>query len=229
MSFDRLAPHYGWMEWILAGNKLHRMRTHWLAGLPSPRRALLAGEGGGRFLVELRRRAPESEIVCLDASERMLSVASRRLERSGLSSNRVRFIHAELPHAGLPHDAFDLIVTHFFLDCFPPAVLGAVIRSLSASATGEAHWLLSDFRVPDSGFPRQRARGIHAVMYAFFRATARLPAKRLTAPDPLLMAERFSLSSRHVADWGLLHSDWWQRRALTGGGFTPPSTDPRES
>lgn len=37
MSFDRIAPHYRWLEAILAGNVLQRARTAWLAATPPPR------------------------------------------------------------------------------------------------------------------------------------------------------------------------------------------------
>ena len=30
MSFDRLAPHYSWMERVLAGRELHKCRTAFL-------------------------------------------------------------------------------------------------------------------------------------------------------------------------------------------------------
>src|SRR5947207_3033135 len=52
MSFDLLAPHYRWMEFLLAGEKLHRGRTAFLDLIPPPEKILLAGEGHGRCLVE---------------------------------------------------------------------------------------------------------------------------------------------------------------------------------
>lgn len=209
MSFDRLAPHYDWMERVLAGEKLQRMRTRWLDEIPIPRRALLVGEGHGRFLVELCRRAPAAEIVCVDASTAMLSVARRRLEHAGLSAAAVRLVRADLPDGIALAGTFDLIVTNFFLDCFPPDQLALVIEQLASLATGDAQWLVADFRVPDRGPARLRARCLLALMYAFFRPTTRLPARTLTPPDPLLFAHGFRLRQRHEADWGLLHADWW--------------------
>ena len=44
MSFDLLAPHYRWMEFILAGEKLQRCRTAFLDELPAARNILLVGE-----------------------------------------------------------------------------------------------------------------------------------------------------------------------------------------
>ena len=46
-DFDRLAPHYGWMERLLAGRKLQRCRAAFLQTIPAPRRALVAGPAAG--------------------------------------------------------------------------------------------------------------------------------------------------------------------------------------
>ena len=49
MSFDALAPHYDWMEALLAGRRLERARAAQLDALAGRRRVLSAGEGHGRF------------------------------------------------------------------------------------------------------------------------------------------------------------------------------------
>ena len=77
MSFDTLAPHYRWMEHVLAGQKLQRCRTAHLANISAPKHALLMGEGNGRFLTEFVKRFPQSKAVCVDASEKMLASAKQ--------------------------------------------------------------------------------------------------------------------------------------------------------
>ena len=213
MSFDRLALHYRWLESVLAGPKLQRLRTAWPTELPQVRRAPLVGEGPGRFLLPFLEAQPEVEIVYLDASPAMHRVAQRSLVRSGLSSTRIRWIEAQLPTALGQIGPVDLIATHFFLDCFTAAQLPDLIQDLAHLATPEAHWLVSDFRIPSSGFPRWRAQAIHRLMYAFFRLTTRLPARTLTPPDAWLSEQGFRLIRRRVTDWGLLHADWWGRES----------------
>ncbi|HEY1489682.1 MAG TPA: hypothetical protein VGF90_01470, partial [Verrucomicrobiae bacterium] len=60
------------------------------------------------------------------------------------------------------------------------------------------------------GWRRQRSRVILWLMYRFFIAATRLPARTLTAPDELLERHGFTLRAREIYDWELLHSDWWQ-------------------
>lgn len=207
MSFDRLAPHYRWMERVLAGRKLQRCRTEFLGKIQAPKRALSVGEGNGRFLAEFVARFPRAEILCLDASERMVAESKRVI---GGASN-VNFLHADIFDWAAPRGEFDLIVTNFFLDCFTPRQLSIVIEKLASAAKSEATWLLADFCEPPNGWKKWRARTILASMYLFFRLAARLPARRLAAPDNFLTAHGFALVERLRYDWGLLHADFWGR------------------
>jgi ubiquinone/menaquinone biosynthesis C-methylase UbiE len=96
MSFDRLAPHYRWMEFFLAGEKLQRCRTTFLDEIPRAGRVLLLGEGNGRFLPACCTRFPEAHIDCVDASAAMIVQARRRLQRQGILHPRVTFIRADV-------------------------------------------------------------------------------------------------------------------------------------
>jgi hypothetical protein len=122
-------------------------------------------------------------------------------------------VHASLPEWQPPAGAFDAIATHFFLDCFAPAQLRAVVATLTHAATPDARWMVSDFTVPAHGPARWRALAVHRLMYLFFRVTTRLPAHQVTPPDAVLAAHGFRLRHRRTLDWGLLHADLWQRSA----------------
>lgn len=210
MSFDWLAPHYRWMEWLLAGGKLQRCRTAFLSALPRPRHALLLGEGNGRFLIELLRAHPGTRFTCVDASARMLQATQARLKHEGISAERGRFIHANVLEWIPPAAEFDLIVSNFFLDCFPPDQLEVVIHRMAEAAAPSARWLVADFREPPEGWQRWRARWILRSMYWFFRHATALSARQLTPPDDLLQHCGFELAGRRLHEWGLLHSDVWE-------------------
>lgn len=211
MSFDRLAPHYVRLERLIAGPLLQRARTAFLPALRDCRDVLVAGVGPGRFLPELRARNLRAHITCVDASARMLEVAQQRVVNQRLDLARFRFVHARLPEVALERGRYDAIATHFFLDCFSPDALAAVVDRLAEAATARSAWVISDFAVPPHGWQRQRARIVHGLMYAFFRVATRLPARRLTAPDRALAAQGFRLRARREFNHGLLRADWWER------------------
>jgi SAM-dependent methyltransferase len=212
MSFDLLAPHYGWMEKVLAGPRLQRVRTTWIGELAGCRRLLVAGVGHGPDLAAVLQAHPRLHLTCLDASAGMLRHARRRAQRAGADPSRLVFVHAELP-GWRPAEPFDAIATHFFLDCFPPGPLAAVIATLAEATAPGARWLVSDFIVPARGWRRTRARAIHALMYGFFRVATRLPARCWTNPDPLLERAGFRLAGRRTSEWGLLQADLWEKAA----------------
>ena len=203
------------MEWILAGPKLQRCRAAFLDGLPEPRRVLIVGQGHGRFLAELLRRHPQVRCTCVDSSRRMMEVTRRRLATLGLEAEGVEYIHADIMQWPAPPAAYDLVVTHFVLDCFRPEQLAKVLPSLAAAATPDARWLVADFQEPAAGLAKGRARAILDVMYLFFRWAVGLPASKLTPPDSLLAQCGFRLRERRTFEWGLLHSDLWVGQ---GGG-----------
>lgn len=212
MSFDLLAPHYRWMEWLSAGGKLQRCRIACLDALPPPARVLIYGEGNGRFLVELLRRFPTAQVTVVDASAAMLAQAQKRLLRTGLVDALVQFIHTDALTWTPPAAAFDMIVTCFFLDCFREDQLQHLIPVIAAAATPHAQWLVADFQVADSGFRRWRSRVILALLYAFFRCVTRLPAHELVDPAPMLRAQGFQRTKHTEYDHGLLYSSTWSRQ-----------------
>lgn len=210
-GFDRLARWYRWMELLSAGETLQRCRTEYLDEVRSARRVLVVGEGNGRFLCELVRANPGASVLCLDESGEMLRRARQRLHRRGLSETRVRFVQEDVRRWEPSGGDVDLVVTHFFLDCFPIDQLESVVGRISKTVGEGAQWLLADFQAPASGWRRVRARLFLRIMYAFFRIATRLPAMDLVDPDPVLKDHGFRLCSRRVSEWGLLRSDLWQR------------------
>jgi len=209
MNFDRLAPHYDWMEAVLAGRLLQRARTSALHELGGCRNILSIGEGHGRFAQACLSAHPDARLTCVEASAGMIRKAQKRL---GAMASRIRWQNCsflEWESTG----RFDALVCCFFLDCFPMRELSAVIDKASRCATPDARWLIADFGIPASGPRRWRARLIHWSMYRFFRTVVGLPARRLVSPDPMLQQRGFRLESRSEFEWGLLRADLWRRQA----------------
>lgn len=210
MSFDVVAPHYDWMEAVSAGSLLQRVRTHWLDDLGGCSHVLSVGEGHGRFAEAFVARHPQARLTCVDDSARMLARARRRLDASG-GAGAVTWTRGTLPAWRPEPGAYDGLVTNCFLDCFPPDQLADVIATLADGAAPRATWLVADFAVPSHGPARWRAQAAHAAMYAFFRQVTRIPARRLTPPDPYLRQAGFRLAGRQTFSWGLLQADVWTR------------------
>lgn len=209
MSFDRVAPFYATLEWIAFGTALQRARTAYLPRLKNVRRALVAGEGNGKFLIELARFNPGIEIDCVDSSVEMLRLAQRLLIRSG--GDEVRFHHTDILKWRSAFSDYDLIATHFFLDCFNPSQLQSVVDRIASMSAPHATWLFSDFSVPKKGVGRLHARIWLNAMYRFFRYAASLQTKELVDPSAVLRGANFKLRERCDSRFGLITAQLWQR------------------
>jgi ubiquinone/menaquinone biosynthesis C-methylase UbiE len=207
MSFDRLAPHYDWLEALTAGQRLQRARIAWLDALDGCERVLSVGEGHGRFAHAFAKKFPQSQLTCVESSEPMLARAQRRTPDP---ATPIHWIHCDF-FKWVPREKYDAIVTCFFLDCFSPEMLADVIAKLATCATQDAMWIVVDFTVPPSGMARWRAKAVHALMYAFFRLFTSLPARHQTEPDNILRAHGFQLEARKHYEWGLVRADVWRR------------------
>jgi ubiquinone/menaquinone biosynthesis C-methylase UbiE len=219
VSFDAIAPWYRTLETIAFGNALQRARVACLDEIGLPIRALIVGEGDGRFLSDLLRTHPEIEVDCVDASARMLRLAQQRVEReSPRRLGRVRFLHQDITSWEPGPATYDLIVTHFFLDCFPEKQVAEIVMKLRGGATENAIWLLADFRLPPNGFARLRAKTWLALMYRFFRYTAGIEANELVDPSPFLRAAGFVPVRQRIFRSGILKSEAWRNSSPGSAG-----------
>lgn len=220
MSFNSIAPYYRWIETIVFGNALQRARIYWIDKIPRPKRALIVGEGDGRFLCELLRVHPKIDIDCIDASERMLQLTRSRLRRTCPESlARIQFFHQNIFN-WLPRHSYDLLVTHFLLDCFESERLELIVAKLAETASGDAVWLISDFTLPKERFARAHATLWLRVMYAFFRLTARIKAKKLVDPTLYLKARGFIRTSMKLSRWRMLRAGVYATAISSGNPAT---------
>ena len=222
-SFDLLAPIYQLLERVTFGGLLHRCRTAHLDRLAGCRRALILGDGDGRFLADLLHANPSVCVDSVDISPGMVHHARHRLARIARASERVRFIVADARSVPLADDHYDLIVTNFFLDCFPVDELEQVIDRVVAACGPAAIWVDGDFRFPAGGWARVVAGAALAAMYAFFRLTTRLPARQLTDPAPFQVACGFHQEAERVWLGGFLSARLWAREIAASGSEKGPA------
>jgi ubiquinone/menaquinone biosynthesis C-methylase UbiE len=204
MNCDTIAGVYRWLEYIAFGSTLQRRRCEFLDALGTARTALVIGDGDGRFLAELHKRYPDMEVDSIDLSAGMIAMARRRID-----SCRVRLLEADARTIDFPRDEYDLVVTHFFLDCFSEADAAAVIRRASSVTAGGRRWIISEFRIPASGWKALHARLWLKTMYLFFRMTTGLSTDRLPRYHEILRAYGFTLEREVTERFGLVASECW--------------------
>lgn len=205
--FNLVARPYRFIERLAFGRLLQIARTAWLDSLAPPAEVLILGEGDGRFSQALRACFPAARLTLIDASETMIDLARRRI-----GEHQATFLCADARTVPLSPACYDLIVTHFFLDCFSQTDAELLIRALGQAATPGAMWLIADFELPPRGLARLHARLWLAAMYTFFRIVTGLEARRLPDHRPALKGQGFHERHSKTWLWGLLRSSCWMRR-----------------
>lgn len=208
--FDRLARPYRWMEYFSFGPYLQRCRMFRLKEAVERRRALVYGDGDGRFLAELVKRAPDIEAAAVDSSAAMLRQAARKLQ----AGSRVRLVHADAlasDPAQFPEAPFDLVVSHFFLDCFTEPEIALLLSRVHTAVCDNAIWIVSDFAIPQRAPARQIAALIVRGLYLAFGLLTGLTTRRLPDHGRVMQEAGWLLEDRSRLLLGLLVSERWRR------------------
>ena len=176
-GFDQLAPVYDILGDIAFAGALRRSQRSFLSDLPRISRALVIGGGTGRFLSDLLVEGRVARVVSVDVSPGMTHLASRRVADLGRSPD-VEFRVGTID-AVLRDERFDLVVTHCYLDLFPPERMSFVVERLSGSLLPGGFWLFSDFSDAGTGPRGAIRRGAVRFLYRFFRVSCGIEASHL--------------------------------------------------
>ena len=191
------------------GRALEHRRFEFLPEMAQAQRVLILGEGDGRFLATLLRFNDRAQIDVVDSSAKMLAMASHRV---GAVAQQISFHHADALHWSPPAAAsYDLIVTHFFLDCFSDDELGPLVQRCCAAADPQCRWIVSEFHQPAGGFAAWRAHLWISTLYRMFGWTTGLRVRRLPDYQAILERHGFRQAKVVVAEMGLLISELRER------------------
>lgn len=214
MDFSRVAPFYRYLEFLVFGKALEARRRAFLARIGHPRAVLILGDGDGRFAAELLRSQNQqvARVDMVDISPGMVKLARKRLASLDAQGGGVRFVIGDVRDADL-NGPYDLITSHFFLDCFSDAELASLVPRIARAASPGAQWLISEFAIP-SGSLRLVARLMIRFMYFFFRVTAGVQTRNIPEYELQLRACGFQRLEIQSALAGLLVSELWVKSRL---------------
>jgi ubiquinone/menaquinone biosynthesis C-methylase UbiE len=220
-NFDNLARFYRWMEKVTFGQSLWRCRCRFLDELRDCRNALALGDGDGRFTARLLQQNPHIQIEAVDASSTMLRTLQRN---AGVHSDRVRTHQADA-RQWEPGDAtYDLIVTHFFLDCLTTEEVATLAERLRPCTTNQTKWVVSEFAIPQGWFGMLVAWPLVNGLYLSFKLLTGLRTSRLPRHRTALSNAGFVLDRKSSALGGLLLSEIWvpgPRNEAESGSTSP--------
>jgi ubiquinone/menaquinone biosynthesis C-methylase UbiE len=207
-NFNRVARIYRWAEYLTLGPILQRTRTYFLPQLADRRKALLFGDGDGRFLARLLEQNPALQATAVDISATMLHLLRQRCTSA---ASLLLTLHASALEINIPQ-ATDLVVTHFFLDCLTQAEVDTLVQNVAANAASGTLWLVSDFQIPQHTFIRPIAAMYIRSLYLAFRILTGLRVQSLPNPQAALRLTGFTRIGHHETLFGLIYTEIWQHQ-----------------
>jgi ubiquinone/menaquinone biosynthesis C-methylase UbiE len=180
------------------------------------RRILLIGEGNGRFLFEVVKQTSSASITVVDSSTRMLAAASRRIATVDCSS-RIELIHSDILEWRAAPGSYDRIVTHFFLDLFPPDRIRRVVEKISHLATGDCLWINVDFTCEKQSPPQ---KFLMWAQYRFFRIFAGIEVSRLFDSRPWIRNASWEILETRFLDPGWISACLLSRKEVVSASVS---------
>lgn len=180
-DFNRIAPMYDAMAWLVFGGRLLRAERQILPYLSASKKVLSVGGGTGKLLPFL----PEYiELTYVEASSKMISQSKKRSCEAKIS-----FVQQDvLQHQG----AYDTVIAPFFLDCFHHQSLVLVVQHLHTLIQPGGQLLVTDFQPAQ----KLRQKWLLALMHGFFRLTTNLQSKSLIDIDAIIQSHGFELINK---------------------------------
>ena len=104
--------------------------------------------------------------------------------------------------------AYDLIVTHFFLDCLTQPEVDRLATNISHRMVPDAMWLVSDFRIPESS-ARIPAKFLVRALYFAFRILTGLRTTQLPNHASALTSAGLICTAKSHSLFGILTTELW--------------------
>jgi hypothetical protein len=115
--------------------------------------------------------------------------------------------------AQFPEAPFDLVVSHFFLDCFTQPEIELLLSRVQEAVCEDTVWIVSDFAIPERAPAKQIAMLIVRGLYVAFGLLTGLTIRRLPDHGRVLQKAGWRLEDRQELLFGLLASERWRRRS----------------
>ena len=177
-GFDRVASFYDRLARLVYGDALEQAQLYLIPFIPANCRVLVIGGGSGWLLQQLVLTGRQLDILYLDAAPGMLKRAEAKYKSMHLPHSCQVTFRLGTEAALQPHEQFDVIITPFLLDLFPPQRLHQLMQQLAAVLAPAGKWLFADFWPVKQPIPFWQ-KLLTWGMYAFFGAVSGVKARHL--------------------------------------------------
>lgn len=210
-NFDSLAHIYRWMEYFSFGPMLARCRFRFLDRCVAAHNALMLGDGDGRFTARLMAVNHTVRVEAIDCSSAMLRQLARGVRRNVFDAEaRLETCQVDFTRF-VPHGTYDLIVSHFSLDCLTSQQIENLAERLRPHLAPNATWIISEFAIPQTSWRRIAGRLLVRTLYIAFRWMTQLRVRQIPDYSRILAGHGFQRREQACHLGGLLTAEVWER------------------
>jgi tRNA (cmo5U34)-methyltransferase len=196
-DFNRIASVYDALASLVFGKSLIKAQHFFLDMIPAEATVLILGGGSGELLQTLLQQKPRCRVVYVDAAEKMIALARRRVK----DSSRVTFL-CGTEETPLPVEVVTVIITNFYVDLFTPVSLRRIVTRLQAVLAPNGMWLVTDFVTPAGVWQRL----LLATMYRFFKMVSNVEASHISDWPEIMRAAGLSAQVEKMFYSGMIKS-----------------------
>ena len=203
-DFDWVAPFYDSLAFLVFGHRLKRAQVVFLNQIPANARILLVGGGTGWLLQQVLTQCQPNHVVYLEASAKMLALASKRVINHNVVGSVTFRVGDETSLK--PEESFDVIITPFVLDLFTGKYLQkTLIPQLHGKLKPGGLWLVTDFVPFVTGWRKM----LLWTMIRFFRLTAGMKIRQLADWQKLLAESGLQRIEQRAQVSGMVSTEVW--------------------
>jgi len=185
-NFDRVAFVYDKLAWFVFGEEITKAQRTYLQEISQQAKVLILGGGTGWIAKELLEVNSTCSIVYVEASAAMLNRTRDRMSDKDMT--RIQLVHSDK----IPADeAFDAVITNFFLDLFPTSKLEGIIKQIGSVLKPAGNWIITDFVDEGKWWQRMLLRA----MYLFFKLTTNIESSSLPPWPSMIEKDSASISA----------------------------------
>lgn len=206
-NFGRVTFAYDFLARLVFRNEIKNSQTTYLNKIPSGSRVLIIGGGTGWIIPELFKSTSPSQLVYLEASEKMIQKAKSKSDAVAL--NKTVFILGT--EQNIPAlEQFDVILTHFFFDVFPPSEYNRIAQILYSSLKQDGLWTISDF---DHRQHKWWKTALVKSMYLFFKLFCNLQTNKLGNTQTFFNEMKMNLEEEHFFYQHMIYARLYKKQS----------------
>ncbi len=197
-DFDRITFIYDALAHVTSVGQINKSQLAFLSDLSTQSTCLILGGGTGYFLQKLLEQNKTVNITYVDASQKMISHAQKRIAKKMPDElHRIHFICESVE--AFDFSTYDIIVCNYFLDLFEQTYVNILAEKFKAILNKEGILYITDFTIPEKkGFIQWSAKKGLKLLYWFFKRTASLSNNHLADIQSIVLQQGFvPLHSKH--------------------------------